>query len=102
MYTKTKISDIKFLEWITNRLNYKYSENTEILDVLKSITSEKITMPKDLDNDMVEKCCRKHFFDFDMEKSEDFRVGYTEDERNDIRKLITDIYSTIKEYQCQN
>lgn len=102
MYTKTKIVDIKFLEWITNRLKYKYNENTEILDTLKSITSEKITMPKNLDPNLIERCCKKHFFDFDMEKSEDFRAGYTEDERNDIRKLVIDIYSTIKEYQCQN
>jgi hypothetical protein len=54
-------------------------------------------MPKNLEPELIEKCCKKHFFDFEMDKSEDFRLGYTEEERNNIRRLVIDIYSTIKE-----
>jgi hypothetical protein len=84
-----------------SRLINKYKENTTILDKLNSVIDNHVTMPKKLDKDLIERCCKKHFFDFDIDKSHDFKVGYTDNERDDIRKLVTDIYQTIKEYQCQ-
>ena len=95
------MSNMDFLKWIHNRLTNKYKEDTTILNKFNSVIDNNITMPKNLDRDLIERCCRKHFFDFDIEKSYDFKVGYTNNERDDIRKLVTDIYQTIKEYQCQ-
>lgn len=96
------MKDIEYLSWIAKRLEHKHKDAPEIIERLKYIASESITMPKSINSEIVEKCCKKHFFDFDMDKSDDFKVGYTENERNDIRQLVSDIYSTIKEYQCQN
>jgi hypothetical protein len=96
------MKNIEYLNWIAKRLEYKHKDTPDIVEKLKQITNESITMPKSINSEIVEACCKKHFFDFNMDKSEDFKAGYTENERNDIRKLVIDIYSTIKEYQCQN
>lgn len=89
------MTDNQYLDWIANRLRYKHKDSISITDRLKSISSEFAIMPKTLDKKIIENCCKKHFFDFDMDKSEDFKLGYTDTERNDIRKLVTDIYQTI-------
>lgn len=99
--TYSKMSDFIFLEWLYSRLKHKYQENINLLSRFKSIIDSNLIMPKLLNPVLVDRCCRKHFFDFDMEKTHDFKVGYTESEREDLRKLVKDIYCTIIEYQSE-
>ncbi len=91
------MTDETFLKWLSNRLAHRHNENNDILVALNSIIDNTVAMPKNLEPELIEKCCKKHFFDFEMDKSYDFKLGYTEEERNNIRKLVIDIYSTIKE-----
>lgn len=101
-YNLSNYSCYSFMIWLNNRLKYKYKENSSVIDKLSTIIANTAILPKKLTPNIIDKCCRKHFVDFDMEKTYDFKVGYTDEEREDIRKLITDIYNTVFEYQCNN
>jgi hypothetical protein len=89
------MKNTEYFNWIISRLTNKHKENYDIIDKFKSILNESVLAPKILRQDIIDMCCKKHFFDFDMEKSDDFKVGYTDKERNNIRKLVSDIYETV-------
>lgn len=84
-----------FLTLLCSRLKYKYSEDNIILYKLEQIRDNYLLLPKKIEVDMLDKICKKFYFDFDMEKSEDMKLGYTEDERSRIRVMMLNI---IKEF----
>ena len=86
-----KVNEIRFLNWLINRLVYKhqYTTNdiiiTELYNLIKTIQSPPIISIKDADLD---KIISKYYVDFNLEKSEDMNIGYSEEERKQLRLSI--------------
>lgn len=86
---------MKFLEWLYLRLKNKYHEDHEILYQLKSILDSCNLVDKKIDTDFVDDICRKHFIDFDMEKTPDLQFGFSEQDRCRYRNFVLDIVGTL-------
>lgn len=87
----------EFLNLLSARLKHKYKENVIIINKIDQIKDKFILLPKQINIDTLDKICKKFYFDFDMEKSTDINLGYTEDEKNKIRTMIIGIlYEFIK------
>lgn len=87
--------DQEFLIWLSNRLIYKhgYIEQDEIVKKLLDLgtkTNELIINDKNLDL-----IISKYYVDFFLEKSEDAKIGYTDNERNEIRQYVKSLVSDI-------
>lgn len=97
----TQQQHIEFLNWLRNRLAFKYHDNDanlhhqldEIVEALK---------PKDfmLDKKKIMRICKKLYPMFGLEKDEQslFDVGYSKKEKIDILNHVTSI---ITEYYLQ-
>lgn len=91
----------KFLKWLKNRLVNKYGEkDSEILFLFDCLINNHFFLIdhriEDIDlNDI----CRKYYRDFDYDRDVDsvIRLGYTSDERDEIRSFITDLSKDILE-----
>ena len=80
-----------FLSLLASRLKHKYKESEEILSKLNNIQSEYTIIPKKIDITTIDKICKKFYYDFDMDKCTDIKLGYTEEERNRIRIMMVNI-----------
>jgi hypothetical protein len=87
-----------FLYWLMNRLRYKhnYSVNdpviVELSTIMKSMQNQELIDIQDSDLD---KIISKYYIDFFLDKTEDFNVGYSENERSVFRTNIRSIVSDI-------
>jgi hypothetical protein len=91
-------STTEFLDLLCSRLKHRYNENEKILSKLESIKDDYLFLPKKIELDVLDKICKKFYFDFDMEKSLDLKLGYTEEERSRIRIMV---FNIAKEFaQC--
>lgn len=92
------MDNIVFLDWLRNRLIYKhgYSIDHEIIQQIASIISgmkqSKEINISDKDLDII---LNKHYADFNMEYTEDLKLGFTEDERKKLRRSIRLIVDEI-------
>jgi replicative superfamily II helicase len=92
-----------FIQWLINRLVYKhsYAKNDNVISSLYELKDyySRFSGVKISDTDL-DKIISKYYIDFHFEKTEDFKVGFTEGERNilrtTIRSIINDILGTIK------
>jgi len=84
-----------FIDWLGNRLNYKYNEDKEVLQTLQNLKDNFIFVPKKINTKFVNEICKKHYIDFDMEKSPDLNMGFDEGDRMRIRNFVLDIISSI-------
>lgn len=89
------ITQKNFIDWLGNRLEYKYNENKEILQALQVLKDNFIFVPKKINTKFVDEICKKHYVDFDMEKSPDLNMGFTEGDRMRIRNFVLDVISSI-------
>ena len=82
---------MNFLHWMYLRLKFKYKEEENILaqyeKILTSTKLIKTTMPINF----IDKICKEHFVDFDIEKIPDLNMGYTEEDRSKIRNFAIDL-----------
>jgi uncharacterized membrane protein YheB (UPF0754 family) len=93
-----KTDQIKFVHWLTNRLInvYGYATNDRIIvlcqDLLNSLASPQkiIISAKDLD-----KIIAKYYSDFYLDKIEELNIGFSDNERNNLRSTIRCIVSDI-------
>lgn len=90
---KETIRDINFLDWLYQRLKFKYREDESILEQINCISKEYKLLPKKIPVDLINKICKKHYPDFDIEKTPDLNIGYTNTERLQIQNLVLDIIS---------
>lgn len=92
MITKT------FLQWMINRLYYKYNEKD--MEVFERLNQELMSLKEaTVDSQIINRIVRQHWFDFDMDK-DDRGLGYTPEERSKIINQTTAIVSQyIKEAQ---
>lgn len=93
------MSDDKFLSWFYNRVATKHQESNVIINRLKNIfrtnrkKNSKIPSPE-----FITKMCEKYYPDFNMEKTNDLKWGYTPKERESIREFIKKLYVDVMEY----
>jgi len=95
---------MKFLNWLFLRLKNKYHEDQEILGHLENIINEYQIIPKKIDLAFIDSICKKHFIDFDMDRTKDLNFGFTEEERARYRNFVIDIINTTasKNYEKTN
>lgn len=80
-----------FLGLLCARLKHKYNESSEILSKLQNIHNDYTLIPNKLDITVIDQICKKFYYDFDMEKCTDIKLGYTDEERNRIRIMMINI-----------
>jgi len=89
-------TDILFLKWLYNRLIHKYGtgESEDISIRLKSIINH-LSLPFSIDisTEDLDKIINKYYADFYLDKSE--TLGFTEEERNSLRKQIREMCEDI-------
>jgi len=87
------LRDIMYLEWILNRLLYKFQDDKKYIDTAKKIIN-KIKSPKIfIADDNLNKILSKYFIDFNLEKTE--HIGYSEKDRQNLRNSIRSIVQDI-------
>jgi hypothetical protein len=87
------IKDVLYLEWIFNRLLYRFKDKEEYIRTGRNIL-KKITNPKlNIENNLLDKILSKYFIDFNLHKTES--IGYSDTDRealrNNIKSIIQDI-----------
>lgn len=87
------LKDILYLEWIFNRLLYRFKDNPKYIESAKVILN-KIKKPDiAIDDDNLNKILSKYFIDFNLEKTE--HIGFNDKDReqlrNSIRLIVNDI-----------
>jgi hypothetical protein len=88
-----KDSNIDFLRWLRGRLVNRYKEDPLVVNNLDNIINNKKIVSKTIDVNLVEKICEKFWPGFTPETSEFFGSvdRYGEQEKNEIRHLVTKI-----------
>jgi len=82
---------MEFLTWLYLRLKYKYNENTEVLNSLKLLIENHKLAKKSIDIDFIDRICKNHFVEFDMERTPDLGFGFTDNDRAKYRSLVLDV-----------
>jgi len=89
------MKDKIFLSWLLNRLKFKYNEkDIQILDRVDSIINNRLIIDYSIDQNIIEKICKKYHQDWDFEKCE-LGFGHSDDSRQEIKNYTTNI---IKDY----
>jgi hypothetical protein len=83
------IKDIMYLEWILNRLSYKFKDKPEYIqegrNILKKITNPSI----EIDDEVLDKILSKYFIDFNLDKTSS--IGYDQKDRENLRSSVRGI-----------
>jgi hypothetical protein len=91
---KTNV-DKAFLQWLTNRLIYKYQEkDNQVLDRIQTLIKCKHIIDTIIDDKIVEKICKKYHADWSFDDSE-LNFGHSDESREQIRSHTKNI---IKDY----
>lgn len=87
--------DKEFLVWLSNRLVFKHGYNKQDNIVKKLISLGIQSSEIKINNKDIDLIISKYYVDFFLEKSEDTQIGYTEHERENIRKYARSLASDI-------
>lgn len=85
---------ILFLTWLSQRLRYKHNYRADsavivnLNDLKDFIRADRTLDISDKDLDII---ISKYYIDFLLDKTEDFRIGYSQDEREEFRNNIKSI-----------
>jgi hypothetical protein len=95
--------DIKFLRWLGQRLIHLhgYNANDTVVFQLNKAIKNFLSPPKiSMSNNDLDKIISKYYVDFYLEKQEDnnFNVGFSDQERNNLRKTIRDLVTDIMNF----
>jgi GTP-dependent phosphoenolpyruvate carboxykinase len=91
--------NIRFLEWMIQRLKHKhnYAEDDKIIICLKEIINDikpKLYTVQVTDEDL-DKILVKYYSDFNIDKISYSNIGFTEEERENLRKIIRSLVFDI-------
>lgn len=92
---------IDFVDWICNRLRFKYKETIDTdtvnkFDKIKSILGSKNINIR-LSQDQLDNILCKYYADFYMDSCDNVNIGYTDTQRDSIRQSIMSISKEILE-----
>jgi hypothetical protein len=87
------IKEILYLEWIFNRLVYRFKDDKFDLETSKKIL-RKIKKPSlNIDDNILDKIISKYYIDFYLDKEDD--IGFTNAERLNLRLMIRNLIDDI-------
>lgn len=88
------LKDILYLEWIFNRLLYRFKDDIKYIETAKVILN-KIKKPPNIiiTDDILNKILSKYFVDFNLQKTEN--IGFNDTDRAELRNCIRSIMSDI-------
>lgn len=81
----------EFLNWLSSRLRFRFKEDEAIVGDLDKILLNYKLIPKKIPIELIDNICKKHYPDFELEKVPDLNMGYTEQERMQIRNFVIDV-----------
>lgn len=81
----------EFLSWLHNRLKIKHHEDEEILLRLLDIINNKKIIEKRIDPETIHKVCEKNYPGFHFDYCPETKIGYTPDEKTQIKNIVTSI-----------
>jgi hypothetical protein len=85
--------EILYLEWIFNRLVYRFKDDAFDLETSKNILS-KIKKPNfNIDDDILDKIISKYYVDFYLDKNNN--IGFTDAERSNLRSTIKNLVDDV-------
>ncbi len=95
--------DIEFLRWLSQRLIHlhEYDANDTVVFQLNKAIKNLLSPQKiSMSNNDLDKIISKYYVDFYLEKQEDnnFNVGFSDQERNNLRKMIRDLVTDIMNF----
>jgi hypothetical protein len=80
--------DRDFLLWLSNRLIYKHGYPSDDMVVSKLIEISSSDCELNIDDSELDMIISKYYIDFFLDKTNDGNMGFTEDERQTLRKQI--------------
>lgn len=91
------LSDTDFIEWTINRLKYLhgYSDNNYILKRLSNIQDRLISYDYKCRDENLDKIISQYFIDFFLMKDQATNIGYTDQERINLRNAIKKIMEDV-------
>jgi hypothetical protein len=82
---------MEFLTWLYLRLKNKHHEDVEVLNTLRLLIENHKLAKKNIEVDFIDRICKNHFIEFDMERTPDLNFGFTDEDRNKYRGLVLDV-----------
>ncbi|NBQ17248.1 hypothetical protein EBU24_02955 [bacterium] len=80
----------RYLLWLIQRMLYKYGESKDLVEPLYGILE--CLKPKpyilDIPDTDLDRVIAKYYIDFNLESSDDFRIGFSEDQRKELRQCV--------------
>jgi hypothetical protein len=91
------LSDADFIGWTTNRLRYLhgYANNHYIINRLNNIQHRLNTYDYKCNDENLDKIISQYFIDFFLIKDESTNIGYTDQERKNLRNAIKQIMQDV-------
>jgi hypothetical protein len=87
------LRDIVYLEWIFNRLLYKFKDDSRYIEAAK-IVLNKIKCPQiSITDDNLNRILSKYFVDFNLQKTE--TIGFNDSDRKQLRTCIRSIIQDV-------
>jgi hypothetical protein len=87
------IKEILYLEWIFNRLVYRFKDDKFDLETSKNILG-KIKKPNfDIEDSMLDKIISKYYTDFYLDKQDN--IGFTNIERLNLRSMVRNLVDDV-------
>lgn len=92
------LSDIDFIQWLISRLEYLhgYSKDSDIIKRLINIKKTVSQYHYNYSDSDLDKIISKYFIDFYLIRDDSGGLGYTIEERNNLRNAIKNIVQDIK------
>lgn len=94
-----KFDKIKFLQWLYNRLIYKYNYNVDdnVIIQLKQIIE--YIKPKiyctDITDEDLDKILAGYYIDYNLDACNEMKIGFTDSDRIKLRKQIKEIVNDV-------
>jgi hypothetical protein len=92
-------SKVLFIKWLINRLLYKHNYRESDVIILSLNEILKYLQPKtyliDLEENDLDKIISKYYADFNLDATDDINIGYTPQQRENLRNQIKHLVSDI-------
>lgn len=81
----------EFLLWLYHRLKLKYKEEDIVLKKIGYIIQQKKIVDDKISVNFINGLCNKYYPGFELEQTPDLKMGYSNEEKREIRSLIASI-----------
>jgi replicative superfamily II helicase len=101
-----KTDQIDFLNWLYNRLHYKYSyekDDTVLVSILSIIQDlEPKVFYTDITDNELDKILSKYYIDFNLDKCDNSIIGFDDEDRKKLRNHIINIVNDVVNKRIPN